>query len=200
MCGFGRTGAWFAVDHWAVTPDLIVFAKGVNSGYVPLGGVVISDAIAETFMQRPFPGGLTYSGHPLACAAAVAAMTAMSDENVIEHAARLGREVIGPRLAELAERHPSIGETRGLGVFWAVELVTNRATREMFVPYNATGAAAKPMAELIAACKERGLIVFTNFNRIHVVPPCTTSFAEMEKGLAILDEALEVADRYVTGQ
>jgi len=199
MAGFGRCGEWFAVDHWGVKPDLITFAKGVNSGYVPLGGVVISDPIAATFADRPFPGGLTYSGHPLACASAVASINIFREEGIIEHARQLGTDVIGPGLRELAERHPSIGEVRGLGVFWALELVRDRATREPLVPFNAAGAAAAPMGELMAACKSRGLWPFTHFNRMHVVPPCTTTAEEIREGLAVLDEALKVADTYYTG-
>ena len=124
MAGFGRCGEWFAVDHWDVTPDLICFAKGVNSGYVPIGGVVISRRIADSFAERPYPGGLTYSGHPLACASAVASIGIFKEEGIIEHARHLGTDVIGPALADMATRHPSIGEVRGLGVFWAIELVT----------------------------------------------------------------------------
>ncbi len=199
MAGFGRCGEWFAVDHWGVKPDLITFAKGVNSGYVPLGGVVISDPIAATFADRPYPGGLTYSGHPLACASAVASINIFREEGIIEHARQLGTDVIGPDLRELAERHPSIGEVRGLGVFWALELVRDRATREPLVPFNAAGEAAAPMGELMAACKSRGLWPFTHFNRMHVVPPCTTTADEIREGFAILDEALEVADKYYTG-
>ncbi len=199
MAGFARCGEWFAVDRWGVTPDLITFAKGVNSGYVPLGGVVISDAIAETFSRRAYPGGLTYSGHPLACASAVASITIMREEGVVEHARSLGADVIGPALAELADRHPSVGDVRGLGMFWAVELVKDRTTREPLVPFNAAGDAAAPMAELAAACKQRGLYPFTHFNRTHVVPPCTTTAEEVREGIAILDEALAVADRYYTG-
>ena len=198
MAGFARCGEWFAIDHWGVTPDLITFAKGVNSGYVPLGGVIIKDAIAATFAERVYPGGLTYSGHPLACASAVASINIFKDEGVIEHARRLGTDVIGPELAKLADRHPSVGEVRGLGVFWALELVRNRDTREPLVPYNAAGADAKPMAEFAAACKQRGLWPFTHFNRTHVVPPCTSSEQEVREGLAILDEALSVADSYCT--
>jgi len=196
MAGFARCGEWFAVDHWGVTPDLITFAKGVNSGYVPLGGVIISEAIAATFAERPFPGGLTYSGHPLACASAVASITVMREEKIVEHARRLGEDVIGPALHALASRHPSVGEVRGLGVFWAIELVRDRETREPLVPFNASGPAAAPMAEFAAACKQRGLWPFVHFNRTHVVPPCTTSVEEVLEGIAILDEALTVADRH----
>jgi taurine---2-oxoglutarate transaminase len=179
-----------------VRPDLIAFAKGSNSGYVPLGGVIISTDIAATFDHRVFPGGLTYSGHPLACAAAVASINAMTDEGIIENARRVGEDVLGPGLREIAERHPSVGEVRGLGVFWALDLVRDRGTREMLVPYNASGAANAPMAALVAACKTRGMLPFANFNRLHVVPPCTITDAEAKEGLAVLDEALTVADEH----
>ncbi|WP_281285847.1 aminotransferase class III-fold pyridoxal phosphate-dependent enzyme [Nocardioides humi] len=198
MAGFGRCGEWFAVDRWGVTPDLITFAKGVNSGYVPLGGVLISEPVFDTFRERAYPGGLTYSGHPLACAAAVASIGVMAD-GVLDHVRTMGAEVIGPGLAELAERHPSVGDVRGLGVFWAVELVRDRATREPLVPFNAAGADAEPMTRFAAACKERGLWPFVHFNRTHVAPPCTTSRDELLEGLAILDAALDVADEYYTG-
>lgn len=198
MAGFARCGEWFAVDRWGVVPDLITFAKGVNSGYVPLGGVIISAAIAATFDDRPFPGGLTYSGHPLACASAVASITAMREEKVIENARRLGDDVLGPALRALAEKHPSVGEVRGLGAFWALELVKDRTTREPLVPYNASGPDAAPMAAFAAACKAGGVWPFVHFNRTHVVPPCTISDEDARAGLAVLDAALDVADGYCT--
>lgn len=196
MAGFGRTGSWFAYELSKVDPDLIVFAKGVNSGYVPLGGVIISDEIAATFDQRVFPGGLTYSGHPLACAAVVATLDVMVEEKIVENAREIGENVLGPGLAELAKKHKVIGEVRGLGVFWALELVKDRATREMLAPYGGTSPA---MSELVAACKSRGLMPFTNFNRLHVVPPCNISVAEAEEGLAILDEAFDEIDKHYAG-
>ena len=199
MAGFGRAGEWFAIDHWGVTPDLIAFAKGVNSGYVPLGGVILSEAIAASFAQRSYPGGLTYSGHPLACASAVASINIFKEEGIVEHARVLGTDILGPELAKIAARHPSVGEVRGLGVFWAVELVRDRETREPLVPYNAAGADAAPMNAVAAACKERGLWPFVHFNRTHVVPPCVISEDDLRAGLAILDEALDVADGYYTG-
>jgi taurine---2-oxoglutarate transaminase len=199
MAGFGRCGEWLAVDHWGVTPDLITFAKGINSGYVPLGGVIISDRVAESFQTVAFPGGLTYSGHPLACGSAVASIKIFREEGIVENARRIGEEVIGPGLAAIAERHPSVGEVRGLGVFWALELVKDRTTREPLVPFNAAGPAAAPMAEFAAACKQRGLWPFVHFNRTHVVPPCTISDAEVKEGLEILDVALDTADRHYTG-
>ncbi|MFD7059959.1 aspartate aminotransferase family protein [Streptomyces sp. NPDC059906] len=196
MAGFGRTGTWFAADLYDVVPDLMTFAKGVNSGYVPLGGVAISAEIAATFAERPYHGGLTYSGHPLACAAAVATINVMAEEGVVEHAARLGAGVVEPALRELAERHPSVGEVRGTGMFWALELVRNRETREPLVPYNATGQAATPMSAFAASAKAHGLWPFVNMNRTHVVPPCNVSEAELKEGLAALDTALSVADEY----
>jgi taurine--2-oxoglutarate transaminase len=198
MAGFGRCGEWFAVDHWDVVPDLICFAKGVNSGYVPLGGVVMSRAIADTFKERVYPGGLTYSGHPLACAAAVASINVFTDEGVLEHARMLGTDVIGPALQEVQQRHPSVGEVRGLGVFWAIELVRNRETRESLVPYNASGDAAAPMNEVVGACKAKGVWPFAHFNRIHVVPPCNISVEDVRTGIAAIDEALELADHHAT--
>ncbi|MDQ0486731.1 aspartate aminotransferase family protein [Streptomyces cellulosae] len=197
MAGFGRTGTWFAADLYDVVPDLMTFAKGVNSGYVPLGGVAISAEIAATFATRPYPGGLTYSGHPLACAAAVATINVMEEEGVVENAASLGASVVGPGLRELAGRHPSVGEVRGTGMFWAVELVRDRETREPLVPYNASGEANAPMTAFAAAAKKAGLWPFVNMNRTHVVPPLNTSEAELKEGLAALDAALSVADEYV---
>ena len=196
MCGFGRAGRWFAFEDHGAVPDLITFAKGSNSGYVPAGGVIISDPIAATFDERVFPGGLTYSGHPLACASITATIDVMKEEDIVGNAARIGEQVLGPGLRELAERHPVIGEVRGTGVFWALDLVSDRATRAMLAPY---GGASAAMNELVAACKSRGLMPFTNYNRLHVVPPCTISEPEAKEGLAILDEALTVADAYYTG-
>lgn len=195
MCGFGRTGAWLALDHWDVVPDLITFAKGVNSGYIPLGGVAISTEIAESFAERPFPGGLTYSGHPLACAAAAATITTMHEEKIVENADRVGRDVLGPGLWRLAEHHPSIGDVRGMGVFWAIDLVTDRGTREPLAPY---GGSSPAMSQLVTAFHDNGLLPFTSQNRIHVAPPCTITDEVAAEGLAILDEALDVADAYTT--
>jgi len=196
MAGFGRTGEWFAFQNWGAQPDLIVFAKGSNSGYIPVGGVVISADIAATFDERVFPGGLTYSGHPIATASIVASIDAMKDEGIVENAKRIGDEILGPGLRALAEKHPVIGEVRGLGVFWALDLVTNRETREPLAPYGGTSEA---MNALVAACKSRGLLPFVNFNRMHVVPPCTITADEARAGLAILDEAFAEIDKYYVG-
>ena len=196
MSGFARTGKWFAFQNWDVEPDLIVFAKGSNSGYVPVGGVVISEAIAATFDERVFPGGLTYSGHPLAAASIVASIDAMKEEGVVENAAMIGEKVLGPGLRALQEKHPVIGEVRGLGVFWALDLVTNRATRAPLAPYGGTSQA---MTDLVVECKARGLMPFANFNRMHIVPPCTITVEEAEAGLAILDDVFTIIDKYYEG-
>lgn len=198
MAGFARCGEWFAVDRWGITPDMITFAKGVNSGYVPLGGVIMSQGIYDAFLDDVFYGGLTYSGHPLGCAAAVASINIFKEEGIVEHARQLGTDTIGPGLDKLKANHPSIGEVRGLGTFWAIELVKDRATREPLVPFNASGADAAPMAAVKKACLDGGLWPMVAGNRVHVVPPCTTSVEEVEQGLAILDSALTVADSYST--
>jgi taurine--2-oxoglutarate transaminase len=161
--------------------------------------VVISQKIADTFRDRPFPGGLTYSGHPLACASAVASINIFKEEKIVEHARHLGNDIIGPELEKLKAKHPSVGDVRGIGVFWAIELVRDRATRQPLVPFNAAGADAKPMLDLVAACKERNLWPFTHFNRLHVVPPLVITDQEMRDGLAIIDEALSVADSFYVG-
>jgi taurine--2-oxoglutarate transaminase len=194
MVGFGRVGEWFAVQHFDVVPDLITFAKGVNSGYVPLGGVVISKRIASHFDTVAFPGGLTYSGHPLACAAGVATFDVFERDGILERVRDLGSRVVEPRLREIAAAHPSVGDVRGLGLFWAVELVQDRETRTPLVPFNAAGADAAPMAAVAAACKRAGLWPFIHFNRLHVAPPLVISEAELRRGLDIIDEALAEAD------
>jgi taurine---2-oxoglutarate transaminase len=199
MVGFGRIGEWFAVDAWGVAPDLITFAKGVNSGYVPLGGVILSERIWQTFADRTYPGGLTYSGHPLACAAGVASIRVFEETHLLDHVRRLGSEVAEPRLRALMARHPSVGEVRGRGLFWAVELVKNRETREMLVPYNAAGTAKEPMNRVVAACRDLGLWPFSHFNRIHVAPALIITPEELEDGISRLDQALTVADSYVEG-
>ena len=197
MSGFGRTGKWFAYQHSNVEPDLIVFAKGVNSGYVPLGGVVISHPVSESFNDRVFPGGLTYSGHPLACAAAVATIDVMKEEKIVEQAKQIGEEVLGPGLRELATKHKVIGEVRGLGVFWALDLVTDRNSRAPLAPYGGTSPA---MSTLVAECKKRGLMPFTNFNRLHVVPPCNITADEARKGIEILDAAFATISHHYEGK
>ena len=189
MAGFGRAGEWFAFDGQDLgggRPDLIAFAKGVNSGYVPVGGVVISDEIAADFDETVFPGGLTYSGHPLAAASIVAAQDAMADEGIVANAKRIGADVLGPGLHELAEKHPVVGEVRGTGVFWAIELVADAETREPVAPA-VIGRAKKELAA-------RGLITFAADNRLHAVPPCVVTDDEVGQALATYDDVLTLLD------
>lgn len=182
MAGFGRTGSWLALDLFDVVPDLITFAKGVNSGYVPAGGVMVSDRLNRYFDDHFFYGGLTYSGHPLAMAAIVATLDTMKEEGIVENAARIGREVLTPGLSALADKHAVVGETRGVGVFHALELVSDPETRQ---PLDDTR-----MAAFKKGLIQRGLLPFVAGNRLHVVPPCIITQEEAEKGLSIIDEAL----------
>jgi taurine--2-oxoglutarate transaminase len=182
MAGFGRTGSWLAHEQDGVVPDLITFAKGVNSGYVPVGGVMISGPIAHHFDDRVFPGGLTYSGHPLATASIIGTLDAMEQERVVENAAAIGRDRLGPALARLQERHDVIGEVRGRGMFWALELVADRATRAPLP--------ASDMGRLKKDLVHRGLLPFIQDNRIHVVPPLVITPDEVDRGVGIIDAAL----------
>jgi len=198
MAGFGRTGKWFGVDNWDVVPDILTMAKGINSGYVPLGAMAIREPIAEWVRDKYFAGGLTYSGHPLACAVGVASIGAFREEGIVEHAAEIG-DAFREALAGLAERHPSIGEVRGLGCFWGLELVRNRETREPLVPFNAGGEAAKPVARLAKAALDRGLYLMTHWNVVMVCPPLTITHDELEEGVSILDDVLAIADEQYAG-
>ncbi|MFD1722475.1 aminotransferase class III-fold pyridoxal phosphate-dependent enzyme [Amnibacterium endophyticum] len=187
MAGFGRTGDWFAfqdplLNPAGVVPDLITFAKGVNGGAVPVGGVVLPPAIASVFDERVFPGGLTYSGHPLAMASIVATIDAMRAEGVVEHARGIGEDVLGPALRDLAARHDCIGEVRGLGVFWALDLVTDRASKAPLPPAE--------MARIKRDLVEAGVLPFVQDNRVHVVPPCTVTAEQVGRAIAALDAVL----------
>jgi taurine---2-oxoglutarate transaminase len=195
MAGFGRTGKWFGVDNWDVVPDILTVAKGINSGYVPIGAMVVRKPIADWVRDKYFAGGLTYSGHPLACASAVASIEAFKEEGIVENSAEMGK-VFAAKLRDLQDRHPSIGDVRGLGCFWGLELVKNRETREPLVPFNATGEAFAPVARVAKAALERGLYLMTHWNVIIVAPPLTITRDEIDEGIGILDEALSIADEY----
>jgi len=197
MAGFGRTGKWFGVDNWDVVPDILTLAKGINSGYVPLGAMVVRQPIADWIRDKPFAGGLTYSGHPLACASAVASIEAFKEEGIVENAAATG-EVFREELARIAARHPSVGEVRGLGCFWGIELVKNRETREPLVPFNAAGEATKPVAALARRALDQGLYLMIHWNVVMCCPPLTITREELDEGLAVLDDALSVADEFTT--
>lgn len=197
MVGFGRVGEWFAVQAYGVEPDIITFAKGVNSGYVPLGGVLMAERIAQRYDHVTYPGGLTYAGHPLACAAGVASIAVFEREGILDHVRSVGADVLGKGLRELAARHPSVGEVRGMGFFWALELVRDQRSREPLIPFAAAGADAEPMLAVTAAAKTRGLWPFNAGNRFQIAPPLTTTADELRTGLEIVDEVLDVADGYL---
>jgi taurine---2-oxoglutarate transaminase len=192
MAGFGRTGRWFACDHWDVVPDVITTAKGINSGYVPLGAMTVRPWLYERIKDRLFAGGLTYSGHPLACAVAVASIEAFREEGIVENSAAQGA-YLADALPALQERHRSIGDVRGLGLFWGLELVKDRGTREPLVPFNNQ---AEPIQRLTQAAMERGLYLFVHWNVVVVCPPLTITREELDEGLGVLDEVLAIADEY----
>jgi taurine---2-oxoglutarate transaminase len=195
MAGFGRSGKWFACEHWDVVPDILTVAKGINSGYVPLGAMVIGEKLADWVRDKYFAGGLTYSGHLLACASAIASIEAFREEGIVENSAAMG-EVLAEELPRLAERHPSVGEVRGKGLFWGVELVRDRETREPLVPFNAAGEAAAPVTQMAKAAMESGVYLMTHWNVVMICPPLTITRDELDEGLGVLDQALAVADEH----
>lgn len=197
MAGFGRTGKWFAVDHWGIEPDILTAAKGINSGYVPLGTMSVSKTLADWLRDYPMPGGLTYAGHPLACASGVAAIRAMEEEATLDHATRMGA-LMRQELSRMMDRHPSIGQVRGLGMFNGIELVKNRTTRAPLVPFAAKGEAAKPMSDMMSFAMQNGLYLSFYSNVIRLTPPLNISDEDMMTGLSILDRTLEIADTYCT--
>jgi taurine--2-oxoglutarate transaminase len=194
MSGFGRTGRWFAVDHWNVVPDLITMAKGLTSAYVALGAVGMRPRIAEAFRERAFPGGLTYNSHPLGCAAALATLGVYEREGLIERAARMGG-LMRERMQEIVKRHRSVGAARSIGLFGIVELVRNRRTYEPLAPFNGT---SPEMAALGRFFREHGLYTFVRWNTFFTNPPLIVDEAQLDEGLQIIDRALEMTDRAVT--
>ncbi|MDT8898051.1 aminotransferase class III-fold pyridoxal phosphate-dependent enzyme [Thermanaerothrix sp. 4228-RoL] len=194
MSGFGRTGAWFAVDHYGVVPDLMTMAKGLTSGYAPLGAVAMKPEIAAFYNERVYQGGLTYNGHPISLAAAIATIEVMKEDHLVERARATG-EVLAEMLAELMDRHPSVGEVRSIGLFGAIELVRNRRTREPLAPYNGT---SPEMTALRRFLLERGLFLYTHWNVILIIPPLIITPEQLAEGFAILDEGLQITDRGVT--
>lgn len=195
MSGFGRTGAWFAVDHWGVTPDLLTMAKGLTSGYAPLGAVAMRPQIAAFFNERVYQGGLTYNGHPISLAAAIAVIQAMQADGVVEHARQMGG-VMADMLAELVERHPSVGEVRSIGLFGAIELVKNRQTREPMAPYNGS---SSHMTALRSALLERGVYLYTHWHTLLIIPPLIINEAQLSEGFQVIDEALAITDQAAEG-
>jgi taurine--2-oxoglutarate transaminase len=193
MSGFGRTGRWFAIDHWKVVPDIICMAKGLTSAYVQLGAVGMRPQIAKAFQERAFPGGLTYNSHTLGCAAALATIAVYEEEKLIENAERMGK-VLHQRMQEIAKKHPSVGAARSIGLFGLVELVRNRARYEPMAPYNGS---SEEMAALGRFFREQGLYTFVRWNTFFTNPPLTVTEAQLEEGLAIIDRGLEITDKGV---
>jgi taurine--2-oxoglutarate transaminase len=184
MSGWGRTGKWFAVDHWDVVPDMITTAKGLTAGYVPLGAVIVSDAIAKYFEDKMLWCGLTYSGHPLACAAGVATIEVYEEDQLIENAARVG-DYLGQRLEQIKASHPSVGDVRYIGLFSALEIVKDKTSK----------APIDPLTEVFKFLKEHGLFTFVFHNILFVVPPLCITEAQLDEGLAIIEQALEITDK-----
>jgi taurine--2-oxoglutarate transaminase len=193
MAGFGRTGRWFAVDHWDVVPDLITMAKGLTASYVPLGAVGMRRTIADAFADRPFYGGLTYNSHPVGCAAALATIAVYEEDGLIERAARMG-EVMRRHHDELYRKHPSLGSGRNIGLFGILELVRDRATYEPLAPYNGTSDETRAVGKYL---RDHGLYTFVRWNTIMTNPPLTITEDELAEGFAIIDQALDIADQGV---
>ena len=194
MTGFGRTGTWFAVNHWNVVPDLLTMAKGITSAYVPLGAVGMRRTIADAFREKPFPSGLTYSGHTLACAAALATLAVYEEDDLINKARETGT-IMSALLADLAARHPSVGAVRSIGLFGVVELVRYRATLEPMAPFNST---SPEMVALGKFFRDEGLFTFVRWNYFFTNPPLCITESELRDAFAILDRGLSVMDKAVT--
>jgi taurine--2-oxoglutarate transaminase len=193
MSGFGRTGEWFAVNHWHVVPDLLTMAKGLTSAYVPLGAVGLRRPVADHFRHRVFAGGLTYNSHPLACAAALATIAVYEEDDLIARAKRMGK-VMATLLADLAARHPSVGAVRSIGLFGIVELIRNRATREPMAAFNGS---SPEMVALSKFFRQEGLYTFVRWNTFFTNPPLCISEEQLRDGFAIIDRALALTDAAV---
>jgi len=193
MSGFGRTGAWFAVNHWKVVPDIITMAKGLTSAYVQLGAVGMTRKIAEHFTSSPFPSGLTYNSHTLGCATALAAIRVIEEDGLVERARKTGY-LMADLLTDLAARHPSVGAVRSIGLFGIVELVRNRQNMEPMAPFNGT---SPEMVALSKFFRDEGLYTIVRWNYFFTNPPLPISEAELREGFSIIDRALDIADRAV---
>jgi taurine--2-oxoglutarate transaminase len=193
MSGFGRTGKWFAIEHWDVVPDIITMAKGLTSAYAPLGAVAMKPEIAAAFNDTPYESGLTYTSHPISLAAAIANIEVMRDDHIVEHAAAMG-PVLKRRLTDLGEGHPSVGEVRNIGLFGIIELVKDRRTKEPMAPWNGS---SPEMNALKKYCLEHGLYVYTHWHTVLIIPPLIISETELQEGFDVLDQALEFTDKAV---
>jgi taurine--2-oxoglutarate transaminase len=195
MAGFGRTGKWFAIDHWNVVPDLIAMAKGLTSAYVQLGALGMRHHIAEHFRDNVFYGGLTYNSHPLACATALAVIDVMEQDGLVEQAAVRG-ELLGSLMGEMRARHPSVGATRNIGLFGIFDLVRSRDPWTPLAGYNGT---SDEMAALGRHFRQEGLYTFVRWNNFFTNPPLTISEDELRHGFEIIDRGLDITDQAVTG-
>ena len=190
MAGFGRTGRWFAVDHWGVVPDLMTMAKGLTSSYLPLGAVAMSPKIADFFNEKVYFGGLTYSSHPISCAAAIAAVNVLRDDDLVGNAARLD-PVLKELLAGLQARHPSVGTVRSIGLFGVFELVRSRDTMEPMAPFNGS---SPEMAALESQLRADGLYTMLHWNQVFTNPPLCITEDQLREGFAVIDRALDATD------
>lgn len=195
MSGFGRTGKWFAVEHWNVVPDIMTMAKGLTSAYAPLGAVAMRSEIAAAFDEHVFQSGLTYTSHPVSLAAAVANIEVMRQDKIVEHAAAMG-PVLKRMLFDLGEGHPSVGEVRNIGLFGVLELVKDRKTKEPMAPWNGS---SPEMAALKKFCLDNGLFLYTHWHTVLIIPPLIITEAQLKEGMEILDKALELTDKVVEG-
>jgi taurine--2-oxoglutarate transaminase len=193
MAGLGRTGRWFAADHWNVVPDIITMAKGLTSAYLPLGAVAVGDSIASYYDRNVFYGGLTYNAHPMCLAAAEACVQVMIDDDTMGHTQRMGR-VMSQLHAEMKEKHPSVGDVRSIGLFGVLELVRNRATKEPMAPFNGT---SPEMQKLGAFLREQGMYAFVNWNNLFTNPPLCITEEQLRDAFGVIDRALEITDAAV---
>jgi taurine--2-oxoglutarate transaminase len=197
MSGFGRTGKWFGVDnHGGVVPDMIATAKGITAGYLPLGALIVTDKIAAAFDDKPLMLGLTYSAHPVSCAAGLEVLQIYEDENLIENAANMGR-YIEEKVEEMKKTHPSIGDFRNTGLLGCIELVKNRNTKEPMAPYNAKASEMEIMNKVAGKIKELGMYAFVRWNYIFIAPPLSITQAQVDEGMEIIAQAIGIADEYV---
>jgi taurine--2-oxoglutarate transaminase len=193
MSGFGRTGKWFAIQHWDVVPDLMTMAKGLTSAYAPLGAVAIKPEIAEYFQERVYQSGLTYTAHPISLAAAIANIQVIQEDHLVEHSAAMG-QVLHRLLTDLGEQHPSVGEVRSIGLFGIVELVRNRKTKEPLAPFNGT---SPEMTAFRKYMLDHGVYIYTHWHTALVIPPLPITEEQLAEGFAALDKALEITDQTV---
>ena len=196
MSGFGRTGKWFGVDNHGVIPDMIATAKGITSGYIPFGALIVSEKIAAAYNDKVLMLGLTYSAHPVGCAAALEVLKIYEDENLIENAAAMGKYV-DQRVEEMKKKHPSIGDFRNTGLLGCIELVKNRTTKEPMAPFNAKPDEMVVMNKVAAKIRQLGMYTFVRWNYIFIAPPLCVTKSEIDEGLAIISEAIKIADEHV---